>query len=131
MRNQTTFAPVGVLDQVIDGAGLLALRSAVTAHAAELVSGDRLDDVVLVAHELATNVVRHGGGHGWLRLWPADGQLVCQVSDHGPGLIDPGPEPPAPGEPGGRGLWIARRLAHVRIITGPYGTRVTAAFDIP
>jgi len=32
--------------------------------------------------------------------------------------------------PGGRGLWIARRLADLRIETGPAGTVVTAAMPL-
>ena len=116
------------LDQLFDRSGLAGLRAAVAAHAEELGAGERLGDVVLVAHELATNVVRHGGGQGRLRLWSANGHIVCRVSDSGPGLIDPGPEEPSPRQMGGRGLLIARRMATVRIVTGPDGTTVTARF---
>lgn len=122
-----------VLDQAVERTGLLALRAAVAAYADALGAGEQVDDIVLVAHELATNVVRHGGGHGRLRLWSADGRIVCRVSDSGPGLVDPGlidPEPaqPSPRQMGGRGLLIARRMATVRIVTGPDGTTVTATF---
>ena len=86
--------------------------------------------VVLVAHELATNVVRHGGGTGRLRLWREAGRIVCRVSDSGPGLGPTSAEPPGPSTPGGRGLWIARRLADVRIETGPFGTTVVAALAL-
>jgi anti-sigma regulatory factor (Ser/Thr protein kinase) len=90
--------------------------------------------VVLVAHELSTNAVRHGGGAGRLRLWRDDFRLLCRVSDSGPGLADAataGVEPPSARVPGGRGLWIARRLAAVRIDTGPTGTVITAAIPLP
>lgn len=119
-----------VFDLVIDGAELVGLRSAVAVCAHELGAGGRVDDVVLVAHELACNVVRHGGGSGRLRLWREDHRIVCRVSDSGPGLADAGAlgaEPPSQGMPGGRGLWIAYRLAHLRIETGPTGTVVTAS----
>jgi anti-sigma regulatory factor (Ser/Thr protein kinase) len=126
--------PAPVLDQAFDPHGLPAMRSAVAAHAARLGAGERLDDVVLIAHELSTNVIRHGGGTGRLRLWRADGSLLCRVSDTGPGLADgahAGTRPPAPRQDGGRGLWIARALSEVRIDTGPRGTTVTAAVTLP
>jgi anti-sigma regulatory factor (Ser/Thr protein kinase) len=120
-----------VLDQVFDGDGLTALRSAVAAYATELGAGRRIDDVVLVAHELASNVIRHGGGYGRLRLWRTDAAIRCRVSDSGPGLVGIGAdELPSPQVPGGRGLWIARRLAAVTIETGPDGTIVTATMSV-
>lgn len=144
MRNQTSTkarpparrrrAAPPALRQRFDGRGLLALRSAVAAYAAELGAGDRLDDMVLVAHELSTNVVRHGGGHGELRLWRDGDRLLCRVTDAGPGMADAaghGGELPAPHLPGGRGLWIVRRLSAVRIETGSDGTTVTASMPLP
>jgi anti-sigma regulatory factor (Ser/Thr protein kinase) len=127
-------ATTPVLDQTFDAGGLLGLRSAVAAYAAELGAGRRVDDVVLVAHELSSNAVRHGGGAGRLRLWRDDFRLLCRVSDSGPGLADAataGVAPPSPRVPGGRGLWIARRLAAGRIDTGPTGTVITAAIPLP
>ena len=120
-------------DLVINGGELVGLRSAVAAGAGELGAGQRVDDVVLVAHELASNVVRHGGGRGQLRLWREDHRIVCRVSDSGPGLADAdalGAEPPSPQVPGGRGLWIARRLADLRIESSPAGTVVTASMSL-
>jgi anti-sigma regulatory factor (Ser/Thr protein kinase) len=130
--NRRMTAPV--LDQTFDRAGLLALRCAVSAYAAELGAGPRVDDVVLIAHELSSNAVRHGGGTGRLRLWRDDCRLMCRVTDSGPGLPDAvtaGVELPTPQMPGGRGLWIVRRLAAVRIDTGPGGTVITAAVPLP
>jgi anti-sigma regulatory factor (Ser/Thr protein kinase) len=122
-----------VLDQAFDSRGLPALRSAVAAYAAELGAGDRLDDVVLIAHELSTNVVRHGGGAGRLRLWRTGGRLMCRVTDTGPGISEAGTvgtELPGPETCGGRGLWIARTLSALQIDTGPHGTTVTAAVAV-
>jgi anti-sigma regulatory factor (Ser/Thr protein kinase) len=127
-------ATTPVLDQSFDADALVRLRSAVGAYAAELGAAGRLEDVVLIAHELASNAVRHGGGKGRLRLWRDDFLLLCRVSDSGPGLGDAaraGVELPSPEEPGGRGLWIARRLAAVRIDTGRTGTTITAAITLP
>ena len=108
---------------------LVTLRTRVTAYASEFATGDCLDDIVLVTHELATNVIRHAGGHGRLRLWWSGTQIVCRVSDTGPGIRQPvpsGAEPPSSRLAGGRGLWIAGRLSNLHIDTGPAGTTVTA-----
>ena len=135
-RQQAGAPPDGTptLDQPFDTDALFTLRSAVAAHAAGLGAGRAVDDAVLVAHELASNAVRHGGGEGRLRLWRSHEGLVCEVSDSGTGLSDPhqaGTHRPSPAVPGGRGLWIARQLSEVRISTGPDGTTVTAVLPVP
>jgi two-component sensor histidine kinase len=89
--------------------------------------------VVLAVHELAANVVCHGGGKGRLRVWQLAGALHCQVDDGDliasadPGaLLDPFPEPP------GHGLWVVRRVANqMQALSGPRGTRVTLIFELP
>jgi anti-sigma regulatory factor (Ser/Thr protein kinase) len=122
------------VDQPFDVDGLYALRSTLAAHASQLgADPDQIEHLVIVAGELATNVIRHGGGTGRLRLWHHDGVLYCQVSDNGPGIRDPdvGTKPPDPaGHDGGRGLWICRHLTtELTIDTGPdgHGATVTAA----
>jgi anti-sigma regulatory factor (Ser/Thr protein kinase) len=132
-----------VLEMTISLAGLEGLRAKVTAWINRLgaaqvrddaaqVHDDAAqvrDDAVLVAHELATNVIRHGGGFGRLRMWRESGRIVCRVSDCGPGMPALVAEPETR-RPGGRGLWIARRLADVRIESGPSGTVVVAAMAL-
>lgn len=118
-----------VLEMTISLAGLEGLRTKVAAWMNRLGAARVRDDVVLVAHELATNVVRHGGGFGRLRVWRESGRIVCRVSDSGPGMPALVQEPEAR-RPGGRGLWIARRLADVRIQSGPSGTVVVAAMPV-
>ncbi|MGC4786316.1 ATP-binding protein [Micromonospora sp. DT178] len=72
--------------------------------------GHGLEDFVLAVHELVTNVVRHGGGSGEVRLFQHSGLLTCQVSDDGPGLGEVDVALPSPGEVGHRGLWLAQQL---------------------
>jgi anti-sigma regulatory factor (Ser/Thr protein kinase) len=122
-----------VLEQAFDGDSLYALRSAVAAHAASAgLSRQQVYDVVTAAHELAANAVRHGAGHGRLRLW-ADGQaLHCQVSDDGP----PDPDPARADAAAWRrehahGLWIIDEVAdQVSLDRASTGTTVTATFSI-
>jgi anti-sigma regulatory factor (Ser/Thr protein kinase) len=118
-----------MFDVAISLAGLQTLRTRVAAWLTSLDAARVCDDVVLVAHELATNVIRHGGGNGRLRMWRESGRIVCRVNDHGPGMPALVAEPESR-RPGGRGLWIARRLADVRIETGPSGTVVEAALAL-
>ncbi len=126
-----------ILEQVFDSGSLYALRAAVAAHAAETgLPRPRVYDVVVAAHELAANAVRHGAGHGRLRLW-ADGQvLYCQVRDDGPakaagdgeaGSADAAPWP----SEHGHGLWLIGQVAdQASVHRGPGGTTVTVSFTI-
>jgi anti-sigma regulatory factor (Ser/Thr protein kinase) len=125
------------LDQTFHADNFFALRNAVAAHGASLgLPSARVSDLVLLAHELATNCVRHGGATaavpGRLRLWASADPpaVVCEVTDDGPGLTDPdraGRNPVAPSAGDGRGLWIVRQIADlVEIVAGPSGTRITA-----
>jgi anti-sigma regulatory factor (Ser/Thr protein kinase) len=126
--------PAVALDQTFNLDRLYALRSALVAHGSELGAAvPELDRLVLVASELATNAVRHGGGSGRLRLWRHGDALVCEVSDWGPGIADPatGTDPVDPGARGGRGLWICRQLAdEVWIRDGSPGAVVTVSITV-
>ncbi|WP_203905407.1 ATP-binding protein [Virgisporangium aliadipatigenens] len=123
-----------MLSQPFDRDSLVALRATVAAHADGMgLRADRLTDLVLAAHELATNAVRHGGGAGRLRMWVEDGELVCEVADSGDGFAfepdDMRVYPPL-GATGGRGLWIVARLAtRFDVTTGADGT--VARFSLP
>ena len=115
------------LDQPFDLDSLVALRSAVAAHADRFgLSDHRTQELVLVAHELASNAIRHGGGKGRLRLWKSDGAVTCEVSDAGPGLASGAGNrfwrPPVDAL-GGRGLWLAYHLCdRFEVRSGPTGT---------
>lgn len=119
----------------VDITTLAATRDAVTRFASgHGLSGDRLNDLVLAANELAINAVRHGGGRGTLRIWYDEGTVWCQVRDNGPGIPDsvtsrsPSAGPPVHSALDGRGLWLVDRMTATTIIqTGPGGTTVTIA----
>jgi anti-sigma regulatory factor (Ser/Thr protein kinase) len=121
------------LDQAFDLDGLVSLRSAVAAHADRLgLPIGRIPELVLVAHELASNSVRHGGGHGRVRMWRDGPAIVCQITDAGPGLpVPPGDDydrPPVDAL-GGRGLWLAFHLCdQFTLESNGEGTVATAAF---
>ena len=71
-----------LLDLAFDSGALYILRAEVLALAGQAgLSDDRAGDVVLAVHELAANVVCHGGGKGRLRVWQLAGALHCQVDD--------------------------------------------------
>lgn len=106
-----------ILEHPLDADSLYQLRASVAAHAARAgLPRRRAEDLVIAAHELAANVVRHGSGKGRLRIWRHDEMLHCQVSDDGQhqridstvrNAADPSSWPIAPGH----GLWLVRQLA--------------------
>jgi anti-sigma regulatory factor (Ser/Thr protein kinase) len=127
------------LEQAFDARSLYLLRAAVAAHAADTgLSQSRVSEVVIAAHELAANAVRHGGGHGRLRLWVDGPLLVCQISDEGPARSGhDGSQQQAPGDATswprllGHGLWVTDQVAdQFSVACGPGGTTATAAFSI-
>lgn len=108
---------------------LATVRHAVTEFAARAGLGGRaLGDFVLAVNEIVTNAIRHGGGHGRVRLWHRDREVGCEVSDSGPGGLSPRSDPdppPASTATGGRGMWLAHRLVDsVTVISGEHGTTV-------
>ena len=117
----------GTLQLAIGDPSLGALRRRVVAHAAEAgASPARAGDLALAATELATNSLRHGGGHGRLRLWADGASLMCEVADTGL-ITDPlvGRRRPTSRQLHGRGLWLVQQLCDlVQVRTGPSGTVV-------
>src|SRR2546430_102716 len=111
------------------------VRRLVAAAAAEAgLFGNRLHGFVLAVNELTTNAVVHGGGLGRLRLWLTGRQLVCEITDTGPGIPDGQVQtdrPPAEAT-SGRGLWLTRMLCDAfSLETSRKGTtvRVASAVD--
>jgi anti-sigma regulatory factor (Ser/Thr protein kinase) len=109
-------------------AGLIDVRALVRSKAtAAGLAPARVAEVVLAAHEVAMNALTHGRGKGAVRVWTAGDELVCEVEDQGPGMLDPeaGLSRPDPSNPHGRGLWITRQLCDlVEVESAPAGTRV-------
>jgi anti-anti-sigma factor len=122
-------ADVPILDQAFDADSLYALRAAVAAHAVEAgLSPGRADDLVIAVHELAANAVRHGAGHGRLRVWRADHALACEISDDGaPQAADVAQWRPEPGH----GLSLVRQVAdQASLVSGQDGTLATVSFAL-
>jgi anti-sigma regulatory factor (Ser/Thr protein kinase) len=72
---------------------------------------ERTANLVLAVSEVATNSVRHGGGHGTALAWREPGALVCEVRDSGrieSALV--GRDRPLPSQLEGRGLWLVNQL---------------------
>jgi anti-sigma regulatory factor (Ser/Thr protein kinase) len=120
-----------LVSQEFDERELHALRQAITAHAATVLTDDRVQDMALIAIELASNAVRHGGGRGRLRLWTTPDAIYCQVTDDGPGFPDskyPAVQRPEPSASGGRGLWLVLHFSDALTVDNDIdgGATVTA-----
>ena len=117
------------------------------AHATQAgLSPGRADDLVIAVHELAANAVRHGAGHGRLRVWRADHALLCEISDDGTPLAADAAQRPSgeSGESGetrnpaaqwrtepGHGLSLVRQVAdQASLISGRDGTLATISFAL-
>jgi anti-sigma regulatory factor (Ser/Thr protein kinase) len=105
-------APLGAEMLPFGLADVAVARNLVSALArASGLSRARIDDLVLAAHELVSNSVRHGGGVGTIRVWHDGHAVICEVTDSG--LIGHplvGRQLPADDSVGGRGLWMANQL---------------------
>ncbi len=111
-----------------DGGNLWRLRRFVTRYARRVGLAEvRLQELVLSVNEVAANAIRHGGGHGTVRLWVEGGALVGEIADPGQWAVagSPGYLPPDPAARSGVGLWVVRQLCdRVEIRAGSPGTTV-------
>jgi anti-sigma regulatory factor (Ser/Thr protein kinase) len=107
-----------LLVEDFDAEQITPVRHAVSRRAESAgLRGQRLEDFVLAVNEIVTNAVRHAGGGGSLRMWSADGEVVCEVT---------GQALPPSHAISGRGLWLAHHLVdEVDVRTGDGGTIVT------
>ncbi len=111
------------------------VRQAVAAVAELLgMSSERRDDLRLAVSEAATNVVVHAypdrPGTIRIEVWPAEGEVVVHVIDHGTGIV-PREDRVSPGL--GLGIRLMDALADELLITpannGP-GTQVGMTFKV-
>ncbi|GIF20194.1 anti-sigma regulatory factor [Paractinoplanes tereljensis] len=105
---------------------LVRVRDLVRRQAGLVLTGDRLEEMILAAHELAANTIKHTTGPGRIAVWTEPGLFACQVDDTGH-ITDPlaGRVPPHPMLPSGRGLLLVNQICDlVRIHTGPSGTSI-------
>jgi anti-sigma regulatory factor (Ser/Thr protein kinase) len=119
-----------VLDREFRAATLSPLREAVLACASAAgLSRDRSIEVMLAAHELAANVIRHGSGRGRLLMRVTARALSCQVSDARAASAG---TPAAWPVEHGHGLWLVRKTAdQVQVTAGPAGSVVFMIFKLP
>jgi anti-sigma regulatory factor (Ser/Thr protein kinase) len=118
--------PLGV-EWLPDFLDMAPVRQFVADHARRLgVPADRLDDFTLAVNEIATNAVRHGAGHGEVRLWATERRVICEIADRGTaqgnflGFLRADPRA---GQ--GHGLWIARQICDLlEMRSGASGTTV-------
>ena len=106
---------------------LAGLRSVVSGLARQAgVRRPVADDMVLAAHELATNSIVHGGGFGRLSSWTERDAFVVEISDAGV-IEDPlvGRDLLQELAENGRGVWMANQLCDlVQVRSGEAGTVV-------
>jgi anti-sigma regulatory factor (Ser/Thr protein kinase) len=104
-----------------------AMRERVAGHArAAGFDEERVREIVVAANEIATNTVRHGGGHGRYRVWNDGNAIVCEITDRGT-IAEPlaGRFRPKNSRVGGFGLWLANCLCDlVQIRSDERGTTV-------
>jgi anti-sigma regulatory factor (Ser/Thr protein kinase) len=103
-------------------ADLAAVRAFVSLQASQAgLDPDHAVDLMLAVGELAANTYRYGHGTGEVAIWPAGGELICQVEDTGH-ITDPlaGRYQAAADAGGGHGLWLVHQVCDlVEVRTGP------------
>ncbi|TDC68323.1 hypothetical protein E1200_12140 [Actinomadura sp. GC306] len=119
--------PAGAARRSFATGGLPGLRDFLFTGAARYrLPEERTLPFVLAVNEVATGIIRDGGGRGSLWVWAEAGELVCDVTDPVRVLADRflGYAPP-----GAKGhdpaMWAVRRLCHiVETRSGRHGTQV-------
>jgi anti-sigma regulatory factor (Ser/Thr protein kinase) len=127
-------APIGAEMLPFGLANIAAARNLVGALArAAGLRKARTDDLVLAAHELVSNSVRHGGGVGTIRVWHDGHAVICEVTDTGRiGHPLVGRQLPTDDSLGGRGLWMVNQLCDlVQIRTFADGNVVRLHMRMP
>ena len=121
--------PGAVTYMVRESADLRPARSFAVNYAGWVgMSQDGIEDLQLIATELASNSLMYTDGACRLAFWREDEHLVCEARDTGRlgdplvGRLDPGPSGPA-----SRGLYLVNAISDlVRTHTTPAGTTIQA-----
>jgi anti-sigma regulatory factor (Ser/Thr protein kinase) len=95
-------------------------------------SEDRNDDLALALHEICTNTIRFGGGHGTISRWQDRNSLICEVTDTGyiSDLLV-GRLLAAVTHESGRGVWLANQVCDLVQIRSSGGhTQVRLQMDL-
>ncbi|MEV5572622.1 sensor histidine kinase [Spirillospora sp. NPDC052269] len=98
---------------------------------------DRRLPFLLAANEVATAVIRHGGGQGDLWVWATADELVCELTDPAARVEDRflGHIPPRLDRPTEAAMWAVRCLCHIVEIRSDAraGTRIRlhVRLDVP
>ncbi|MFF3217007.1 anti-sigma factor RsbA family regulatory protein [Streptomyces sp. NPDC002886] len=112
---------------------LALIRSKVSRSASEAgVPEGGLAQLAVAVTEIATNSIRHGGGHGTLRTWTQNATFLCEFRDAGYiSDVMAGRTRPSEGQIGGRGLWLAHQLCDLVEIrsTRDHGTIIRLHMD--
>ncbi|MFK0221187.1 anti-sigma factor RsbA family regulatory protein [Streptomyces vinaceus] len=113
---------------------LAVVRSKVAQCASDAgVTKERLARLAVAVTEIATNSIRHGGGHGTLRTWAQEETFLCEFRDAGH-ITDAmaGRSRPEVDQIGGRGLWLAHQLCDLVEIrsTRDHGTTIRLHMDV-
>jgi anti-sigma regulatory factor (Ser/Thr protein kinase) len=118
---------------MFDLGDLATVRSVATSWATrETLPPDRVRDLLIAVHEIASNAIEHGGGAGLIRFWASERELICEVSSAAP-LRQPYPGylPPDTGQERGRGLWMARQICSRVDIVAHHGDGVNVRITMP
>jgi hypothetical protein len=91
------------------------------ARSASAAPVDAIEDLLLAVHAVATNGLVHGAPPVSVTMWAGIAEIVVQVTDAGPGGLDPLTGYRHPAELGVRGLWSARQHVDDLIIDAPPG----------
>lgn len=121
--------PSAVTYTVTNSAGLRPARSFATDYAGWVgLAPDAIEDLQMIATELATNSLQYAGGACRLAFWRENEYLVCEARDSGQfkNLLV-GAQPPGPGGTASRGLFLVNAMADlVRTHTTASGTTIQA-----
>jgi anti-sigma regulatory factor (Ser/Thr protein kinase) len=119
--------PADAARMAFETGGLGRLRTFLAGQARRAgLAEDSAAALIMAINELATNSLRHGGGHGEVHVWRDSDSLVCEVSDQGH-ITSPlvGRIPPALSHGFGAGLWLANQLCDlVQICSSASGTTI-------